>query len=359
MAAELQFLDMNNEEISLETGIDYGLSRKGIPIIKAVKLKNVGDVTARDLILTATTLNSSSEVSAEEYENQLVAASWKSFSLVQDGEYSQKLNLGDVRPGRFLEGTKTVKEEFASQKDCMFEDVWSTGITEFKEEKMTFKKLTDDSKGNIAKRMRCTKLTAPRDLKVEFNMEFNSEPDVESEMNGMLIFPIRMNSKGDETGYLVLFQYNRQEDRFFVSIHKNAKGMASNIDRAYGTKIFDTIAFKSFDKSKKLGFNVYNNASGNPTFEILYGGEKMLLTNSIGSVKEEYSKTDTASDAYKTGGDFYMDLGLYDGDLTFSISNMTIQTEELEQPIYIKTYITDNGKNKVDYKSSVEVSYIE
>lgn len=359
MAVELQFLDMNNKEISLTTGVDYGLTRKGIPVIKAVKLKNVGDVTARDLILTATTLDSSAQVSPEEYENQLIAASWKSFSLTENGEYNKKLNLGNIRPGRFLEGTKYLTEEFTSQHDCMFKEVWSTGITEFKENKIVFKKLDNETKGNIAKRMSCSSLKAPRDLKVEFNVEFNSQADIESEMNAMLIFPVRMNSKGDDTGYLILFQYNRQENRFYASIHKNAKGMASNIDRVYGTKIFDTITFKTFDKSKKLGFNIYNNASGNPTFEILYGGEKMILANSIGSSVEEYSKTDTASGSYKTGGDFYIDCGLYDGDISCSISNMTIETEELEQPIYIKTYIGDNGKNKVNYKSSVEVSYVE
>lgn len=359
MAAILKFLDMENNEIELPTGVDFGLSRKGIPIIKPIKIKNVGDITARSLILKSDTLNTLSQVGEEEYANQKLAASWKSFSLSENGEYVKTLNLGDVRPGRFVEGTKEVVENFETQHNCIFEEKWSTGITEFKENKMVFKKLNDETKGNISKRMKCAALTAPRDLEVEFNMEFNSDPEIESEMNAMLVFPFRVNCKGDGLGYLALFQYNRQENKFLASIHKHGKGMETNIDRVYGTKIFDTISFKTFDKTKKLGFKVYNNKSGYPTFEITYGGENMLLASTAGSGADSYVKTDTASDAYKTGGDFYFDWGLYDGDIDCKVSNFTIKTEELEQPIYIKTYITDEGRDKVNYKSAVEVSYIE
>ena len=41
MAAILKFLDMENNERELPTGVDFGLSRKGIPIIKPIKIKNV------------------------------------------------------------------------------------------------------------------------------------------------------------------------------------------------------------------------------------------------------------------------------------------------------------------------------
>lgn len=359
MAANLKFLDLDNNEIQLPTGIDLGLSRKGMPIIKPIKIKNEGDITARSLIIRAEPLNSEKEVTPEEYANQMLAASWKSFSFTENGEYSKTLNLGDVRPGRFVEGTKEIVETFENQHNCIFEEKWSTGITEFKEGKMVFKKLNDESKGNISKRMSCSVLTAPRDLEVEFNMEFNSDPEIESEMNAMLVFPFRVNCNGDGLGYVAIFQYNRQENKFLAAIHKGGSGMVTNIDRNYGTKIFDTISFKTFDKNKKLGFKVYNNKGGYPTFEITYGGENMTLASSLGTSKDNIVQSDTASGSFKTGGDFYFDWGLYDGDVDCRVSNFTIKTEELEQPIYIKTYITEEGKDKVNYKSAVEVSYIE
>ena len=359
MAANLKFLDLDNNEIELPTGIDLGLSRKGMPIITAVKIKNEGDITARSLILKAEPLNSEKEVTPEEFANQKLAASWKTFSLEEDGTYVKQLNLGDVRAGRFVEGTKKIEENFETQHNCIFEEEWSTGITEFSESKMVFKKLDNEAKGNISKRMSCKAMTAPRDLDMEFNLEFICDPEIESEMNAMLVFPFRVNCKGDGLGYLALFQYNRQENKFLASIHKHAKGMTTNIDRDYGTKIFDTISFKTFDKNKKLGFKVYNNAAGYPTFEITYDGENMLLASTAGGVKDAYVQSDTGKDAYKTGGDFYFDWGLYDGDIACKISNVIIKTEELEQPIYIKTYITEEGKDKVNYKSAVEVSYVE
>lgn len=359
MPVQLQFLNMNNEEIDLGEGLDLGVSRKGRPVITPIKIKNVGNITARDIILEATTLNEQNEVDEVEYANQLKAASWKSFSLDKDGEYVKELRLGDLKPNRFIEGYQTLHEKFENSTSCMFKEVWCTGVSNFQDNHLVLHKNDYEEKGAVARRMKCETLARPRDLEMEFKLSFEANPEEESLTDAMIVFPVRINSKGDGNGYIFIVTYRRADNKFMVNIYKNGKGMESNNDRVYGTKIFDTVQYRTFDTNKKIGLKIYNDSNNVPTFEVLYNGQNLPLANADGTGTEESVKKDNKSDAFIAGGDFFMDCSIYDGDIALAISEFKVKTENLEQPIYVKTIVGDDADDKMEYRSSLMVGYIE
>ena len=85
MAANLVITDKDGKEIDLYQGLDFGLTRKGLPSFQEIKIKNTGNTAAKDIVLTAIPMNSAVEVSDEEYENQVKATQWKTFGYEQDG----------------------------------------------------------------------------------------------------------------------------------------------------------------------------------------------------------------------------------------------------------------------------------
>lgn len=359
MAVDLKFLDMENNPIDLTSGLDYGLTRKNVPSILKFKIKNAGNLKAHHLLLSAGTLNSSNEVSSQEYQNQLKSASWKSFSLKEDGEYVAQLDLGDLEPNAFVEGVKEVNENFVNAEKCIFKEDWSTGITVFKDEKVYLNKLNGDPMGNVARRMDCPALGQPRDVWIDFRADIVSDSSYNNTTVGLIVFPVRINSKGDGKGYLFSFQFRRKDNTFFMGIYKDAKGMTANNDRVYGTRIFDVGSFQPFDPMKKLGARVYNNAQGQPTFQMFYDGKPVTLYNSKDKQESGLEMSDTTETAYVGGGDVYFDCGLYEGDKSFAISKLKILTEQMEQPIFMRNIIGDDAVDKTQYKSAVILSYIE
>lgn len=359
MGANIKILDINNNEIDLSTGIDLGISRKGISNVTKFKIKNIGDMTARDLIISATTLNNQNEVTNVEYKNQLKAVNWKSFSLDEKGEFLRELRVGDLKPNKFVEGTKSTIVDFTTAEKCILKEVWNTGITEYKLGTQIFKKTNNEVLGQIAKRMYFGSLLSCREFDIDFNVFFDTTTENQSSTVPFLACPVRINSKGDSRGYMFMFQYRRTDNKFMISIYKDAKGMTTNIDRDYGTKIFDTITWTTFDKNKKVGFKIYNNSFNQPTFEVKYNEQNMKLGKASDSNVNGFIMSDIASNSYIEEGQFYIDISMYDGDKSCTISNMTLKTEELEQPIFMKTYIGDDAEDKIEYRSSVVVSYIQ
>lgn len=358
MAVDLKIIGENEQEVDLSTGLDFGVARKGVPTLVKFKVKNVGTTTARDVFLIPSTLNEQSEVSEEEYANQLKSVKWKSFGFNENDLFSKKLNIGDIKPNKFAEGTKTLMVLFKNANSCELKDVWTTGVTEFIDGKHIFKKANDNPSGQVGKRMSCPILDSCRDFETEFFLDFKTIQEG-GEYQASVNVPIRINSKGDGLGYMFMIRYKRETNQIFVTVQKNARGMITNTDRDYGEKLFETTANHTFNKGKKIGLKVYNNALNQPTFEVKYGGEKLLLTKSYTYDEEGFSLSDKSSTSYENSGKFYFDFSLNDGDISCSLEDMIIKTEELEQFIYMKTVIGDDAQNKTMYKSSAIISYIE
>ncbi|MGL6175104.1 MAG: hypothetical protein ACRC1P_10915 [Cellulosilyticaceae bacterium] len=364
MAIQLQFLGEDGNPISLEHpdnggGLNIGTSRRGVANIKKFKIKNVGDITAKDLIITSEPLNLSTEVDEVEYQKQLKAVKWKTFSKYEDGTFVKSLNLGNVSPNGFVEGEKTMDVVFTSEDKCDMKDVWTAGTTEFRLGEMRFKKLDDTAKGQIAKRIRYSKGNSCRDLTISFKVEFNATTEGQESSKPFFGVPVRINSNNNDRGYMFIMHYDRNNGKFIVAIHTDAKGMVDNMNRDYGTKKFQIVVPTILDPKKEVTFKVYNNAQGQPTFEVLYDGKNLELMDAKVTSIRGNALSDKSDTAYKGKGQWFNDLSLYDGDFYLALSYMKFTTEEEEQFIYMKSYLDDTAENRTKYLSSAIVSYIE
>ena len=97
MPANLVILDKDGHEIDIYQGLDFGLTRKGISNFKEIRIKNTGNVVAKDVILTAVPMSAPTDVTSDEYENQVKATKWKSFGYEEDGVFSPYLNVGNIK----------------------------------------------------------------------------------------------------------------------------------------------------------------------------------------------------------------------------------------------------------------------
>ena len=358
MAVDIKFISVEDgSEISIDTGIDLGKSRKGVPSITSFKVKNAGDITARTVVISADTLNFEGDVSPEEFAKQQLAASWKTFSLNPEGPFVNQLIVGDLKPNSFVEGVKETVILTSNEDACQLKEVWTTGVTELKGVQHIFRKTTlETSDGQIAKRMKLPILGNVRDFDVEFNIDINYTTDnQQSDSLGFIGFPVRVGSDG--LGYYFMIRFRRDDNKFQAVIYKNGKGMTTNIDRDYGKQFAVTQTWQNYSKNKSFRLRCINK-NDVPTFEIIYGGTPLTLIKSNSEIVDT-SIQDTDSDMKVNAGSFYLELALQKGDKYVILTDMVFRTEELEQPIYMRTYLNDKAEDTVEYRCATVVSYLE
>lgn len=338
--------------------VDFGLTRKTNYNILETKLKNIGSETAYGVVISSLPFNSKDEVSSEEYVQQQLAASWKQFSLSESGPYENKLNLGTIAANKFLEGTEKISVNLSSQSMSSLTAKFTSGEVVVKDNKLILNHLGGDQKDGTAVRFTAPYLNETKNTEVEFNADFvfDQNRPVSSQIP-MILFPVRLGSKGDGFGYLFMVQYKR-DNSFLVSIWKDGFGIDTHYDRVYGTKIFDSGSYRFFDKNKKFHFKVYNNQKGEPSFEILYGGENLKL-GAPGAPTSEFNivQTDKNSNAYFHSGKAFLDVSMETTDISVSLSNIIFTVEQPQQSIFIRTKVGSGAESGKDYKAAIALKY--
>lgn len=358
MSVELKFYSEDVMELDV---IDGGTSRINYGQITPVKIKNEGLDKARQCILSSGTLNSLDELQTllgevegeEEYNRQLTAASWKTFCLTKDGEYKSEIELGEINPQSFLEGEETIQEQFTNKEKSLFQDSWSYCKEQWGNGSLKIYK--DTAKSQAAQRKQID-IGNKRDVDIRFKLKYDYDSDAYAKSNCLVIFPVRVDDRG--YGYILSFQFRASDGKCYFGIYKNGKGMLTNLNRVYGSRIFDTNAFLKFDPTKYMGARVYTNENDETCFEFTLNGEKQILYRSKDKKKIGTTVVDEENNHPKAGGMFF-DVGMYYGDLGITLSNFAITTETEQQTVYIKSKIDSNAKDNEDYKSAITISYIE
>lgn len=354
MPANLLILNKDETEISVETGVNLGVARKGYPLYKEMKIKNTGNVSAKEVLLTAVPLNIKGTVTEEEFNRQTTAASWKTFSFSQEGPYSSTLSLGSIKPNGYVEGKKSKDIDFKAD----FSEVFKSGNLERGSSSLKLSQTPGEEKDGTSSRVSSQLFKNCRDVEVEFNLnyDFRNENGVQ---DTLVLIPVRMNSKNTKTGYLFSIKYTKSSNRFSVSIWSNGKGIENHYDRDYGTKIFEAEELMSLDKNKKINLKVYNDTNNRPCFEFKYGGVAKRLGKPGIESSLAYVARDSSPSAFVNEGEVYIDFSISSAIDSVTISNMTITTEENNQILYVRTLLDDRAEDKVSYNSAVAVSYIE
>ena len=355
MAANLVITDKDGKEIDLYQGLDFGLTRKGLPSFQEIKIKNTGNTAAKDIVLTAIPMNSAVEVSDEEYENQVKATQWKTFGYEQDGMFSKYLSIGDIKANGALEGTKNTSIEFDSHFTGTH---FTSGNLSKAPNYLKLSQFDGEIKDGTSCRVKSEMFRSARDVEISFNLEFEAR-NGEGRQDTLVVFPVRMNSKNNKMGYLMVVKYIPTSKRFSVSIWKDAKGIESHYDRDYGTKIFESEQTPVLDSNKKITLKIYNDKQIRPSFEFLYDGKPMLLGKPGVESSLAYVVKDTTTSAYVNDGALYMDFSISSAEQSVTVKNMDIKTENPNQSIFVRTLIDDRAEDMTWYSSAISISYIE
>lgn len=347
----------------VEEGIDLGLSRKGKPNDSVFYIENQGNTVAREVTLIGSALHSLEDVenniiSQEEYEKEQLAGKWKQFSLQPDSGFQYELNIGDIQAGTYLSGTQT--QELSTQSEGLFpfNPVHTNANLIFKDNTFTYEK---DSNGYASMRLqhKDPKIRSTKHFELTFGLAFEVNEDSSKWDANVPYFsiPVRNNSKGDGLGYGFLFAYNRENGTVVVSIQKDMVGITSHYDGLLiGTGLYQTQAIR-LDNTREFTVKCYD-VNNVPTFEVLYGGQNQRLYAMVGDASGNVVK-DNSSTAYKAKGNFYLECTLQEGDISVSLKNMRLVSDLDKQPIYVRTTIDDRAEDKVQYNSSIAISYYE
>lgn len=357
MAVDLKFYD---EKSIILNEINSGESRMNYGTITPIKIKNDGTDKAKSCIISAATLNTldelkqiDSEHAKELFKNQQLAASWKSFSLKKDGEYTSELFLGNINPGCYLEGTQTLNDNFSDPENSLFENVWSYCLET--RENNSLKIYKNEAKSQTAQR-KAINIGKKRDVEIKFKFNYEYDSSAYAKNSCLVIFPVRVDSRG--YGYLLSFQFRASDGKCFFGIYTKGKGMVDNLNRTYGTRIFDTNAYKKFDPTKFIGARIYTNDEDETCFEFILDDEKQVLYKT-GKTSENGTTVIDKNNSYPEAGLMYFDVGLYYGDLSVSFEDFSITTETDQQTVYVKSKITNAAVNGLDYTSAITISYLE
>ena len=358
MAVDLKFY---NEDVMLLNEIDGGQSRINYGNITPIKIKNEGKDKARNVIIGACPLDTLEELKTKmtdeeaekEYKKQQQAASWKTFCLSKDGNYTPELELGTIAPDSFLQGKLLQSEPFIDKETSLFQEAWSYCLEKWGNNSLTIYK--NVSKSQTAQRKNIN-IGKKRDIEIRFKLNYEFEKENYNKNNCLVIFPVRIDERG--YGYILSFQFRASDGKCYFGVYKNGKGMVSNLNRIYGTRFLNTSGFLEFDSSKYMGAKIYTNEDDEICFEFTLNGEKQELYSTTDKTQHGKIMTDP-SNMFPNAGEMYFDVGLYYGDLGITISNFQIETETDQQIVYIKSKIDGNAENEQDYVSAISLSYIE
>lgn len=343
MGADIRLIDSKGNDITEDT-INFGKARLGFPTVKKVKVYNKGDQIAYNV-----------ELYALQHENS-EAYKWKSFKMYEDSEAVNKINLGDLGPGKYLEGT--TKEEIEFVEYGVLTEKWNTGGINYDTKSLKFLKNTGDGSGISAARLEWN-IENMKNIEIAFKIKLEVDTKFENYDSAILNFPLRMGAKKDQRGYCVSFQKRRKDGRLYAAFYKGGKGMVENLDRDYGTNLYNTGWIK-FDESKEIRFKLYNNVYDQPCFQLFIDNKPVTLQDTTNPKNKKTLIVDTdAKTAYIGGGKTFLDYSIWNGDISLEISEFSLFHDIQEHEILLQTTVGSEAENDQIYDSYLNLSYEE
>lgn len=343
MGADIRLIDQKGQDIT-DTAINFGKARLGFPTTKKVKVYNAGDKIAYNIELEALQHESS-----DSYK-------WKCFRMYEDSKAVKKINLGDLGPGKYLEGTKKEEIEFIS--DGILMEKWNTGGIIYDTKSIKFVKNTGDGSGISAARLEWN-INNIKNIEVSFKIKLEVDKSFENYDSAILNFPLRMNSRKDHRGYCVSIQKRRKDGKIYIAFYKGGKGMVENLDRDYGTNLYNTGWIK-FDESKDIKFKLYNNVHDQPCFQLFIDKKPISLKNTDDPTQKTMIVIDKDADtAYVGGGKAFLDYSIWNGDISLELSDFNLSHDIQEHEILLQTVVGNEAENNKLYSSYLNLSYEE
>lgn len=343
MGADIRLIDEKGNDITDST-INFGKARLGFPTTQKIKILNQGDKIAYNLKFSS------------ESNDSLIANDWKFFQMYENSEQTQEISLGDLGPGKYLEGMQEKSVEFI--QNGILSEKWNTGEILYDAKNLKFIKNTGDGSGISAARLEWN-LDNVKNFEMEFKIKLEADLSYDNFDTAILNFPLRMNSRKDQRGYCFSFQKRRKDGKIYSAIYKGGKGMVENLDRDYGTNIYNT-GWIDFNEEHKIKFKLYNNVYDQPCFELYINNQPVLFKSSENPKHTTYLVIDQdEKSAYVSGGKLFLDYSIWNGDISLELTDVKIAQDIQEHAIMFQTVLGNEAVNNEVYSGYINMSYEE
>lgn len=351
MAVDIRFFNTNDEEISLDKltgGVDFGIVRKGQQHVFPVVIKNLGDTNAENISIMSSALNSPLDVSPEEYNQEVLASNWKMFSHFPNRSFVHELLLRDIAAGQTLKGYKEMVETFSNPANSAFvNDVRATHVWRWTGNSLT----CSPAEGVTSYFAKADSPGWGDNQDVDFVTRFNM-PNTVSPGQAFTFFGFRMNSMGDDKGYLITVKRTQSTNTMFFEVRK-AEGVRANGSTSFGTVLALTNNIPWINNAQ-LRIKVFNNENGKPEIKIWYNSiDDSDTPVQWATLGDSYIDNDAS---YPHAGGIRLIFGTAVGG-DFEISEASLVTDDEVGKVYIRTLVGDGAVDSLEYKSAMEVFY--
>jgi len=357
MAVDIRFFNEDGTEISQDKvtgGHDFGVTKKNTKYEYPVIVKNLGDTDATGLSVGASPLNAPGEVTQDEYNKQVLASTWQSFSMLPSKGFSSTIDLPNIPAGETMVGYKEYNEYFTNPvSSAWVNDTLDGHIFQWTGGSLTcIDGIEKDNK--IYARVDATGWGDNKEI--DFVCQFNT-PVNETSGSAFLMFCLRRNCLGDEKGYTLNLKRRSSTGSggtAFWEIRKCA-GIKTNGSQDFGTILGTTQTF-NFTEFTPVRIKLFTNANGLPEIKVWVTNIKDTDTPiKWGSTTLTESWVDV-DNTYNSAGGISAIFGSGIGGI-YEINYASLITEDPNGKVYIRTTMGDGAVDSVEYKSALELYY--
>lgn len=361
MAASFKFYDEKGVELSHDPvtgGVDFStvkiLKSKTVPF----KIRNTGDTSATDCEIGATTYHSLGEVSESEYQKELLAKNWKSFSFSPTSDFSPTLNIGTIEAGQFAKGMASDLDDFTKDNGIWTKEDMGSGTSSYSPNGLY---IDGGAEGNaVSFKTLFTHTESLDECIAESTVKF-SHAIGWTKQNSFIMFVFRKNSNGDNFGYNVMAKVNNTDGQFMFDVRRESSGFTSTGSLsagAYATRWESERISHKYGDVLKLKIKMSKSETGKPKFEIFVNDRQLNFVVKEGAAcSPESAYVDELNTYPNAGVPFFAYCGYYGG--SFDVKNLNLSYPSNEGVLYVKTEIGEEAKDKTNYLSALELSYNE
>ncbi|MDD4804551.1 MAG: hypothetical protein PHN69_05185 [Candidatus Pacebacteria bacterium] len=357
MTVDIRFFNEDGAEISLDKttgGHNFGVTRKNAQYVHPVIVKNLGDSDATNVYVGASPLNAPNEIPLEEYNKQVLAASWQTFTMLPSKGFDSTINLPDIPAGQTMKGLKEYNEYFTNPVSS----AWVNDTLEGHTFQWTGSSLMcidgTENDGKIY-----AKVDAQgwgNNKEIDFICEFNT-PVNETSGSAFIMFCLRKNCLGDQKGYLLNLKRRSTTGAggtAFWEIRK-AAGLFDNGKNDFGSILVTSQQF-NFTEFTPVRIKLFTNANGLPEIKVWVTNIKDTDTPiEWGSAPGLESWVDNEN-TYPFAGGISAIFGSGIGG-TYEMKYASLITDDEDGKIYIRTTVGDGAVDGETYQSALELYY--
>ena len=362
MAVDIRFYNADGiTPISIDKitgGLNFGTVKKNQQAILPVVIKNLGTSDANNLYVVGSPLHSSTEVDAPTYANEVYAGKWKTFSMLNDGTYSNTLTLPNIKAGQTMLGVKKYIESFTNPMASLFTND-TLPLHTFNWTGSSVKINAIAPAITIFARMDAVGFGSNKEIDLTFQC---NSPATLTTGQAFVMPVLRQNSIGDNKGYIINIKRTANATTGGTCFFEIRKGQGMSISGVndFGT-VLATSSTATWADFTNIRVKLFTNANNLPEIKIWVTNIADTDPSVLWAVGTTSSYIDTLN-TYPNAGKVVFIFGSSNninllGANEFEMRSVTLKTDDPVGKVYIKDAVGDGAVDAVTFNSSMELFY--